>query len=408
MTTTIGIVGPSDLVTSTSRICADIPGVEVIPLRYRRETDTPKVMAEAPPSVDAWLFTGVVPYQVAASHDLLDRPAVHVEYTGATLLKALVQLLREGRDVTAMSIDVLEEAQVRETLDEVGLPARGIRVLPYKAGQDLEDLLAFHRSAREQHGTTVAITCLRSAYEKLRTEQTTIRLAPSVHSVRSAVNDLLLTYGALRSDDAQIALGLVEIAPKAEDALRREVGALGGSIVRYDDKRYLLITTRGPLEQATASFSELGMLTRLKERFGPVRIGFGIGGSGAEAEALARRALGRARTVGRTAAVVSLRNDIDITLVGATAPRPLQRAQLQLLAQRAGLSKATLEKLQELVRATPGGGLTTRTLAEHLGVQPRTARRVLNRLERAGVADATGTQVGTGSGRPLVVYRVYL
>ncbi|TWD73214.1 regulatory GntR family protein [Kribbella amoyensis] len=407
MVTTIGIVGPSDLVTSTSRICANLPGVEVVPLKYRRETDTPKVLADAPASIDAWLFTGVVPYQIAASHDLLDRPAAHVEYTGATLLRALVQLLREGRDVTSMSIDVLDEAQVRETLEEVGLPTRGVRVLPYRPGLDSEDVVAFHREARDE-GATVAVTCLRSAYEKLRVEQTTIRLAPSVHSVRSAVNGLLLTHGALRSDDAQIALGLVEIAAKGEDALKREVGSLGGSVVRYDDKRFLIVTTRGPLEQATASFTELGMLTHLKERFGPVRIGFGIGGSGAEAEALARRALGRARTAGRTAAVVSLRNDIDITLVGGAAPRPLQRAQLQLLAQRAGLSKATLEKLQELVRATPGGGLTTRTLAEHLGVQPRTARRVLNRLERAGVADATGTQIGTGSGRPLVVYRVHL
>lgn len=407
MVTTIGIVGPSDLVNSTSRICSALPGVEVVPLRYRRETDTPQVMADAPGGVDAWLFTGVVPYQIAASHNLLDRPASHVEYTGATLLRALVQLLREGRDVTSMSIDVLDEAEVKETLDEVGLPHRGVRVLPYRPGLDYEDVVAFHREAREQ-GATVAVTCLRSAYEKLRTEQTTIRLAPSVHSVRAAVNGLLLRYGALRSDDAQVALGLVEITAKAEDALKREVGALGGSIVRYDDKRFLVITTRGPLEQATASFTELGMLTRLKEQFGAVRIGFGIGESGAEADALARRALGRARTTGRTAAVISMRNDIDITLVGATAPRPLQRAQLQVLAQRAGLSKATLEKLQELVKATPGGGLTTRALAEHLGVQQRTARRVLNRLERAGVADATGTQLGAGSGRPLVVYRVHL
>ena len=29
-------------------------------------------------------------------------------------------------------------------------------------------------------------------------------------------------------------------------------------------------------------------------------------------------------------------------------------------------------------------------------------------MERAGLADATGTQVGNGSGRPLVVYRVHL
>jgi DNA-binding transcriptional ArsR family regulator len=369
-------------------------GVEVVPLRYRRETDTPKVMAAAPPSVDAWLFTGVIPYQIAAADELLDRPAAHVEYTGATLMRALVELLRNGRDVTSMSIDVLDTADVRETFDEVGLPMRGVRVLPYRPGLSLDDMVAFHRDA----GADVAITCLRSAYEKLRTEQTTLRLAPSVHSVRTAVNSLLLVHDALRSDDAQIALGLVEITPDAESALRREAGSLGGSVLRYDEKRWLVIATRGPLEQATAAFTELGMLNRLKEQFGAVRIGFGIGGSGTETEALARRALGRARTAGRTAAVVSLRNDIDLILVGGAAPR----------AQRAGLSKVTLERLQELVHATPEDGLTTRSVADHLGIQPRTARRVLNRLERAGLADATGTQLGTGSGRPLVVYRVHL
>jgi DNA-binding transcriptional ArsR family regulator len=404
MVTTIGVVGPSDLVTSSSRIAGALRGVEVVPLRYRRETDTPKVMADAPGSVDAWLFTGVVPYQIAAAQDLLDRPAAHVEYTGATLMRALVQLLREGRDVTSMSIDVLDEAEVRETLDEVGLPAKRIRVLPYRPGLSLDDMVAFHRKAK----AGVAITCLRSAYEQLRSEQPTLRLAPSVHSVRTAVNGLLLVHDALRSDDAQIALGLVEIAPDAESALRREAGSLGGSVIPYDDKRWMIVATRGPLDQATASFTELSMLTRLKEQFGPVRIGFGIGGSGTETEALARRALGRAKTAGRTAAVVSLRNDIDLVLVGGATPRAQQRSKLQLLAQRAGLSKSTLERLQELVHASGEDGVTTRSVASHLGIQPRTARRVLNRLERAGLADATGTQLGTGSGRPLVVYRVHL
>ncbi|MET7280363.1 helix-turn-helix domain-containing protein [Kribbella sp. NPDC005582] len=404
MVTTIGVVGPSDLVTSTCKIIGAQRGIEVVPLKYRRETDTPKVMAEAPPSVDAWLFTGVVPYQIAAANDLLDRPATHVEYTGATLLRALVELLGDGQDIKSMSIDVLDEAQVHETLAEAGLPTRHVKVLPYRPGLSSDDVLEFHRAA----GATVAITCLRSAYDKLRAERPTIRLAPSIHSVRSALNGLLLVHDALRSDDAQIALGLVEIAAAGESALRREAGSLGGSVIPYDDKRYLVIATRGPLEQATASFTELGMLTRLKEQFGPVRIGFGIGGSGTETEALARRALGRAKTAGRTAAVVSLRNDIDLILVGGATPRAQQRSKLQLLAQRAGLSKATLERLQELVHAEPEDGVTTRSVADHLGIQPRTARRVLNRLERAGLADATGTQIGTGSGRPLVVYRVHL
>jgi len=205
MVTTIGVVGPSDLVTSTSRIIKGLRGVEVVPLRYRRETDTPKVMADAPGSVDAWLFTGVVPYQIAAAQDLLDRPAAHVEYTGATLMRALVQLLRDGQDVTSLSIDVLDEADVRETFDEVGLPMRGVQVLPYRPGLSLDEIVAFHQDA----GATVAITCLRTAYEKLRTEQTTLRLAPSVHSVRAAMNPICATpfFRALACSPAGMASG---------------------------------------------------------------------------------------------------------------------------------------------------------------------------------------------------------
>jgi hypothetical protein len=403
---TVGVVGPRDLVTSTSTIVGAMPGVTTVALPYRTETETVEVIRDAPGEVDAWLFTGVVPYEAAAAAGLLDRPASYVNYTGAPLLTAMIQLLRDGHDPSSFSIDILDVGQVDETLKEAGIATAGAHVLPYRRGLTAADIVEFHQE-RADEGVGVAITCLRSAYDVLATETTAIRLAPSIHSVRYATQQLLVAFGEARSDGAQVAVGLCAVDAAAEQDLRREASGLGGTVVAQGDGRFYIFTTRGPLEVATSGFTDLPLVAKLAANHGTVRVGFGIGGTAAEAEALARRALSRAGRLGKAAAVVSMRNDIDLTLSGAAARSP-RRPSLSLLSQRAGLSKTTLVRLQEMLAGQADATVTTRTVAAALGVQQRTARRVLNRLERAGAAQSTGRQGLEGSGRPLVTYHLHL
>jgi len=404
---TVGVVGPRDLVTSASKVAEAMPGVTTVALPYRTETQTVDVIRDAPGDVDAWLFTGVVPYEVASGAGLLDRPASFVNYTGAPLLTAMIQLMRDGHDPSSFSIDILDVGQVEETLKEAGIATAGAHVLPYRRGLTAEDIVEFHQE-RAADGVGVALTCLRSAYDVLKKDTTAIRLAPSIHSVRYAMQQLLVAFGEARSDDAQVAVGLCEVEAAAEDDLRREASGLGGTVVAQGGGRFFIFTTRGPLEVATSGFTELPLVAKLTATHGTVRVGFGVGGSAAEAEALARRALSRAGRLGKTAAVVSMRNDIDLTLSGMPAARPSRRPSLSLLSQRAGLSKATLVRLQEMLAEQDDPTVTTRSVAAALSVQQRTARRVLNRLERAGAAQSTGRQGLEGSGRPLVTYQLYL
>ncbi|WP_163570167.1 helix-turn-helix domain-containing protein [Fodinicola feengrottensis] len=53
-------------------------------------------------------------------------------------------------------------------------------------------------------------------------------------------------------------------------------------------------------------------------------------------------------------------------------------------------------------------GVTAGDIAEALDVEPRSARRTLKRLERAGVAQPVGRVLAGTSGRPPVIYRVRL
>lgn len=397
----IGVVGPHDLVDDVAATCEEQPGVSTLRLDYDHESQAPAIVEAHAPAVEGWLFTGIVPYMLARDAEALTRPASFVDYSGATLLSALVRLQHSGHDVTRLSIDTLSAADVETTFAEAGLPADHLRTLPYRAGMTSDKAVAFHRRGPAHP----VITCLSSVHEALREEMQVMRLVPSVHSVRVALRQLLLTAEGQAQEDAQIALGLIEV--DSEEGLLREATALGGTLAAFRGGTHLLVTTRGPLYDSTGGFTGLPMLGRLAGHNPHVRVGFGLGRSAAEAESLARRALARARRIGDVAAVLSLRADTDIVLESVSAA-PAAAQNLTVLARRVGLSVPTLEKLLEARAAVGDEPLTTREIAERLAVQQRTARRMLHRLELAGLAERTGNLTSGSSGRPLTLYRLTL
>lgn len=408
MSIEIGIVGPHDLVDHVATTCEEQPGVRARRLDYDHEAQAPAIVEAHAGQVDAWLFTGIVPHTLAREADVLTRPAAFVDYTGATLLQAAVRLLREGYDPARISIDTLASADVTATFEEAGLPVDRVRCLPYRSGVTSEDVIAFHRRQhRGGTGTSVAVTCISSVYEVLRHELPAVRLVPSVHSVRVALRQVMLHADSRAHEDAQIVLGLAEV-PGGDDGLLKEVATLGGTLARFTGGTYLIVTTRGPLYYETHGFTALPMLRRLADRHDSVHIGFGLGRSAAEAENLARRALSRARRIGGVASVLSLRADTDIVLESSGPAAQPHETNLSVIAQRVGLSVPTLQRLREVCQAAGSAPLTTREVAQHLQVQQRTARRMLRRLELAGLAERTGNLASGTSGRPLTLYRLAL
>ncbi|MDL4771057.1 MULTISPECIES: hypothetical protein [Thermomonosporaceae] len=437
----VGLIGPGDLVERVAAVCAETEGVRALPLPYGHEDETAGLVRSVHDDADALLFTGIVPWTIARGEGLLDRPAEYVSYTGATLLRGLVELLRLGHDVSGASIDTLPRDQVEETMREARLPTGRLRVLEHRPGLAHDDFVGFHRDAHA-HGSTIAITCLRSAYEALEPTLPVLRLQPSRHSTLEALRTLVLRVSDARSSDAQVAIGLIEpgpgAGPGAAGQLRRRVAALGGSLARVDERTHMLIMTRGPLEELTAEFTRLPPDGLFGMGGAGARTGLGLGATAAEAEARARRALARARDVGATA-VVATADHTDLVLSG---PAPAAEdalggragVSLALVARRVGVRKETLERLRGLrpaggvadaenaadgasgtdaasgTGAVGGAGeLTAKDVSAGLGIEEGSARRLLKRLERAGVAEPVGSVHTAGrSGRPPVVYRLKL
>lgn len=407
---TVGVVGPDDLVELVLALPGRPADVSLLPLKYEHEEQASRLVASEQERVDGLLFTGVVPYMLATMDGVLRRPAEHVSYSGATLLRALVEQLRLGHDAAALSIDTLTRAQVIETMTEARLPTDQVRVLEYRVGVTSEEVVAFHRAARDEGQAKLAITCLGSAYRVLDPEMHAVRLAPSRHSIRAALRHLVLTVSNIRTEDAQVAIGLIDLDGASDTELQRSISPLGGALARLDDL-YLVVSTAGLLEQATSHYQDLPLLDQLSRRHERVHIGFGVGRTAAEAQSLARRALGRAHAAGAAGVVVALADDTDIVLDGSRPDdRELPADNVSVLARRAGLNRTTLSRLQEMLAGRPAAQslFTANEVAEHLGVQQRTARRVVKRLERAGIAEVVSVQRDGRSGRPRLVYRIDL
>lgn len=400
----VGVVGPSDLVPPVADLVDATPGIVAIRLVYRHERDAPTLLRQHTGAVDAWLFTGVVPHEISRQAGVIDKPAEHVSYGGVSLLGALLRLVREGRDVTELSIDTLESHQVAETLAEAGIATDSVSTMANRPDVRSRDVVEFHRTVRKQRPGTVAVTCLRSAYLALRGEMPVVRLTPSSRDTRLALESLLLSVQSRHHSDAQVALGLVDLEHD-DDKVTSDFAALGGTVVRIDTGRYLLVATRGPLERITAGLTAAPFLAGLAARHQLVRVGFGLGRSASAAATHASRALGQARRHGPVAAVVTISADTDILLHRSSpSGTPTDPG---VLAQRLGISRQTLNSLHEVVRVH-GGQVTSRDVASVFGIQDRSARRLLKRLERGGVAQQISTAADGQVGRPAVVYQVDL
>lgn len=405
---TIGVIGPHDLVAVVERVAErEFPRATLRSYPYANETEAVDLVADHSREVDAWLFTGVVPYTLVAHSGGVERPLTFIPYTGASIYRVLIGLLTAGSLPHILSVDTLDRDQITEALRDAGLDIPIVKVLEYRAGRTAAEFAAFHRAAAEAGRSAVAITCLRSVFEEISADVEAVRLAPAIASVRSALHTALLSGVGRIESDAQVALGLIR-TPEPDDLLLEDVSCLAGSLFELGEASYLLVTTRGILEDQTEGLQRLPLLDRLATRHAWAHIGIGIGRTAAEAEALARRALPRSRSAGPFTALVSLSNGDDITLAGPEAGGPgggePGSVGLDVAARRSGLAVRTLERIRDL--AAESGGVTAQHLSDALGVEPRSARRTLKRLERAGVARVEGHVRTGGTGRPATIYQL--
>ena len=448
----IGVIGPDDLVhrvLAVGRRLRPGQGWRLLPTTYRSEGEAPDHVRRLQGSADVYLFTGPVPYDLCRREGVLDRPAVFIPLDGTALYRALLlAALDGGCDIGRLSIDTLPRTHVEEAYAELGLSSEGLRVWEYAGPQPARAIAEWHERLWRDGTVTAAASCIRSVYDLLRQRDVpALRVVPTGHAIRTALQTAILAATGSRLEQSRIAICLVdvdgfehivrqspspywiqELKLRLQHVLLQEARTMGATLVPLGNDDFMVLTTWGALRAATDGLRRAPFLEPVgRELALTLSVGIGLGRSASEAEARAQDALGQARALGGDGAVVLGEDGRLLAMLGRHADEAPAEAAITTgpvgdgqmdhgAALRPSPSLHPAEIAKRLWRSlVPGDHLDgsgpvvdAQTVARSLAVSPRTARRLLQRLVREGLAYPVAPGRHDRRGRPSHRYRLVL
>ena len=428
----LGLLGVEDSLPVMQSIVADYPDFEPVPCLWRNIDEVVPILQEYDPKVDMWLSAGRIPYLTAQEWGGLIHPIFHLPYKGASLYRTLCKVFYTQKiKMNEISFDSILEDDLKEVFDELGIAEAPAYVRPFQAGMSEEDNVRYHYDLWKAGKTKLAITCawnVKNGLEELGVPY--YRVLPARTAVESTLNMMLRLREMEGVRDAQIAVQMLEFDSldvmaqewrSTDDLYSAEMQTkqrlityakkVCGSLKAAGAGRFIVFTTRGMLREMTADFTQRPVNDAYKElESGFAACGIGIGRSAYEAEFYAAKALVQAKTYGKGAWMVFFD---DKTVIG-----PLGKADqlayscsvehLWAASEKTSISIATLSKIERLMQKEQRTTLSAYELAQGLRILPRSARRIMLELEKAGLAVVVGEETFGGRGRPRKCYKIFL
>lgn len=421
----IGLVGPAD---SLERIVQAAhryqDSVELIPRAYQLKEESPRLTRDLAPACDVILFSGVVPYRIAALANVTSKPLIYLPRLGMSLARPLWDMRERGQSFERISIDSFADQDLQEVAEELGIRFRTVKMVEYWESASYEELADAHESFYRQGVTDVALTGLRRTTELLQERGVPChRIYPTRNTIRECIEKALYIGQNNRLRAYQTAVYIFQLrrgaasASPAYDFLRIKnsferilidfANGIFGSVFPFGYNEYILFSTRGAAEEPKWTTS----LFVSADREGIVFFaGLGYGTTAYNAEANARKALNRASGA-KESSLYSV--DVDGEICGPLAgPEPMQYniaesdAEILAVAEASGLSPAHVSKIRSLVRSTGRSRFDVEEFAAGLEISPRSARRILQGLIAAGAAKVAAIESGTRAGRPRRLFEV--
>ncbi|MEV6846952.1 transcriptional regulator [Actinoplanes sp. NPDC051411] len=382
----IGLVVHDDHRARFAAAAATLTGVDVAWATYREEIDIRDRVAELlrddrPDGV----LLGPVPW--ARSRDLIP-PGLPVAITLPGALDLALAWAR-AEEKTPVSIDTFSRATVDEVAAALELDPAEIRCQPFDPGRPVDEVVQFHREQAAPYVISVRTGVAAALGSRV------ISAHPTPEAIRADLHELALR---IRAHGQRFAAAVF-----VEPGLRRRLKAMPEFADAWIDGEKVF----GPaalFERATQRWTTLPAGRAA---------GFGIGATARLTVDLAERAAARARAEAGPAGYLFTDDGLTIGPIGGSGP-PLawsHRAHgahggLAALAERAGLSAATLSRLAAVERGRDGRPLSPGELARTLGITDPSGRRLIRKLSAADLAVSDGSAQAYRKGRPTRLYRL--
>lgn len=425
----IGVIGPEDSVKQTLKISDYYKDLYVKAFPYDTTEMTREIIKEHGQSIDQWMFSGPVPYDFAIKEGLIRHDqGTYATLHGSSLLSVLLYISLKNEDnIRSASLDSIEQDQL-DSIRSEGI--NHITFHRYEANGYVpkEKLIDFHIKKYESGEVDVAITAIHSVYQALLEYGLPVyRIKPSELSVRLAFDYLRQRAYAMSYRKKQFVMVGFEVCystaieegfvPYKIQHQELEVNRvllkfsekINGSFAKVGSGKYFIYTTRGDIElfQDEQSIEELTEHIFSQSQLN-VRVGIGYGHTVFEADEHVHMAFDYARNdchhhiilVNEDKEVVELRDSSKTTYGQRFSAENWEEKYSDL-----GISPSQLSRIYSLSKHYEKDEMTAQELAVWIQSTERNARRILNELERSGLAQIVGEESGQ-RGRPKKVYQL--
>jgi hypothetical protein len=394
----IGLVVHDDHRARFAAAAATLTGVDVAWASYREEAEIrDRVAALLRDERPDGLLLGPVPW--ARARDLIppDLPTAITRPAALDLALAWARARGRGWPATPVSIDTFSRATVDEVAAALDLDLDGIACQPFDPERPIDEVVAFHRA----HPTPYVISVRTGVAAAL--DAAALNNVISAHATPETIRaDLHALALRIHAHGQRFAAGVfLSDEPGLERRLLTTPEFADAWIDRPGNGRAVVFGPAALFESATRRWTTLPA--------GSVA-GFGIGATARLSVALAERAAARAREEAEPAGYLFTDDGLTIGPIGTSGPALAytHRAHggLAALAERAGLSAATLSRLAAIERGRAGRPLSPGELARTLGITDPSGRRLIRKLSAADLAVSDGSAQAYRKGRPTQLYRL--
>ncbi|RJS59346.1 ArsR family transcriptional regulator [Bacillus sp. PK3_68] len=428
----LGIFGSEEAVNKIYAIVEKTPSLKGVPIVWGFGEEESNPLQPYSESVDAWLFAGAFSYSYAKKWGELNQPTYVVEYTGSSLYKTLLQAsYARGLRIDELSLDSFELDDIRIILEEINVGEKPLYVKPFDESQTLSDYMDFHYTKWEEQKIKGVITCIPQIKRKLESLGVPVfRVLPTKSAIESKLNSIVLAFELQRSQNAQIAVQMLEldienklskdlystdellnIELKITDKLLKYAKRLNGSLKSAGLGKFVIFTTKGVMESITNSFCSIPEMIELDEiHLKSVTCGIGAGYSAYEAEIHAVNALIHAKEYGKGTWMALLDNYEFIGPLGSpnTMNYSYYSEELESISKKTSLSVSTLSKVASYLEKNGTNEVAVKELSQFLQIMPRSAQRIITVLEKYGYASVVRQESPHARGRPKKIYEIIL
>ncbi|WDP92596.1 MAG: hypothetical protein HUN04_23890 [Desulfobacter sp.] len=416
----IGCIGPSDSLDLIKEVAARyFPGITLTPYVEEEISMAFRPLDKCQNENQGILFSGIGVQVSAMARGGVHLPYEHVPRGGYSLLRTLWEMLSHDGSVSRISIDVVEDDIIRDTIREMGIQLDKIHSMPFALALEEKAYLDRHRELYQTGKADALISGFGAVYDGLKQEGLpAFRLYPSRIQIRERLDRLLDRITARDLKSAGIAVQIIRLSGvkrgtgyeygtmKTQGRFYLELldyaRSLQGSLFHMGNE-FVIYSTRGAIRTRVHTEHFQTLLKWGEKRRIIIASGIGLGTTAFEAEKSARKGLAEAVAKKQNCVFMVNREQIQGPLgtekelaysMQASTPKDIDTA------GEIGIAPGYLAKIKALVAKTGRDTFDAHDLAACLDISPRSARRILKKFTDAGFGRIKAKETAGSAGRP--------